>query len=214
LKKWHTVETSTVNDLSESNSHPLNRQHRFFDSTGPGGAPTPPRFLHPGGSPSLSHEGDVLSFKRNHFKPFAHSGYVSCLLLVRGLVENSPEVETLVSGGGDGTVKLWILDTPGGSINELAELDNGDGASLLSLATEDGFLYCGLRGGNINIWGLESRQLVRTVKSHCVDVLTIDVLGGSIFSGGSDGVIVVRNLLLEALLYPHANLILELEYSI
>ena len=93
----------------------------------------------------------------------------------------------LISGGGDGSVKLWSLDRDGMSISAERTLENGDSA-VLSMAMDGTILYCGLLQGDLNVWDLDTRQLVRSVKAHTEDVLTISVGGGFIFSAGASGI--------------------------
>lgn len=56
------------------------------------------------------------------------------MLLVRGLLESSPTEEVLVTGAGDGVVKLWRLDQDEAP-SEMAALENGD--PVLALASTD-----------------------------------------------------------------------------
>ena len=100
--------------------------------------------------------------------------------------------EILVSGGGDGTIRLWTLDqSNGASITLLKTLENGD-ESVLSLSIDGTLLYSGRLGGDINVWDLDTYQLVRRVPAHTSDVLTLAVDYHSIFSGSADGVVKVR----------------------
>lgn len=109
------------------------------------------------------------------------------MLLAKGLNGNEADEETLISGGGDGTIKLWRLDrSASGAIKDSVSLGNGDD-SILALALDGTFLYSGRLEGDINVWDLDTRQLIRRVKAHTVDVLTLAVGRGLIFSGGANG---------------------------
>jgi di- and tripeptidase len=109
------------------------------------------------------------------------------MLLARGLGRDEPDEEVLISGGGDGTVKLWNLDDKaGGGISEVAELENGD-SSVLTIALDGTLLYAGTSEGDVNVWDLDTRQMIRSVKAHTHDVLTLSVGGGLIFSAGGSG---------------------------
>ena len=109
------------------------------------------------------------------------------MLLAKGLSGNEADEETLISGGGDGTIKLWRLDRrASGAITDPISLENGDD-SVLALALDGTFLYSGRLEGDINVWDLDTRQLIRRVKAHTVDVLTLAVGHGLIFSGGANG---------------------------
>ena len=136
--------------------------------------------------------GQDLEIVKEHIVQYAHFGYVYCMLLAKGLFNNDAEEEILISGGGDGTIKLWTLDrAAGGAIKDVAVLEAGD-ESVLAMAFDTTFLYSGRLGGEINIWDLDTRQLVRRVKAHVTDVLTLAVGHGLLFSGGANGYARVR----------------------
>ena len=113
------------------------------------------------------------------------------MLLAGGSKGNAFEHETLISGGGDGTIKIWSLDEVNGAISELKTLESGDD-SVLALVLDDTLLYSGRLGGDINVWDLETYQLVRRIESGKADVLTLCVGHGSLFSGNAHGVVNVR----------------------
>lgn len=187
-RQWYDLREKDSRPLPDPTSHPTHRNHRFFDSTGPGGVSTP-RPVSPGGSHTKPLRGQVLEIDRNYILQYAHYGYVYCMLLIQDLGRSGQEEETLISGGGDGSVKLWRLDyEQAGAIVEYGTLDNGDN-SVLSLAKDGSFLYAGLAEGEINVWDLETRQLVRSVRAHDGDVLTLVVGGDCIFSGANNGMV-------------------------
>lgn len=180
-------------------SHPSRRSHRFFDSKGPGGRSTPQ-------PPQESEEEEMLCPRWNQLEiepenivQYAHYGYVYCMLVVSG-AQIGREGEYLLSGGGDGDVKLWDVNPATGAISELHRMEGGD-SGVLSMAIRDTFLYCGLTDGEICLWDLDTFQLVRTVKAHCDDVLTLSVSGDSIFSGSASGYTRVRIVNLSYGLY-------------
>ncbi|OAS99444.1 peptidase family M20/M25/M40 protein [Blastomyces dermatitidis ER-3] len=168
--------------------HPSNRRHRFFDSKGPGGIVT----LNPDAGEAaerLGQGGQSLTFKKDQHKLYAHNGYIYCMLLVRGLEEWANGEEVLLTGSGDGSVKLWELGKcPEGSLLELGELKNGSD-SVLSIAVDGAFLYCGLSGGAVYIWNLDSRQIIRKLTAHSGDLWAIDVVGNVTITGDSSGII-------------------------
>lgn len=95
--------------------------------------------------------------------------------------------ETLMSGGGDGVINLWTLDRKSGRLLGLpTSLDNGD-ESVLALALDGTLLYSGRLEGDVNVWDLDTHQLIRTVKAHTTDVLTLTVGHGHIFTGSAKG---------------------------
>lgn len=165
----------------------MNRTHRFFDSKGPGGVPSP----QPDGGHhrNTSHGGKNLTFNRKQHKLFAHNGYIYSMILVRGLIEQDPQREVLITGAGDSIVKLWSLDKErDGEPVEICALEN-DTTAVLALGVDNPFLYCGMAGGNLNIWNLETRQLVRVIKKHSGDLWAINVIGSRAFAGDSNGVV-------------------------
>lgn len=116
------------------------------------------------------------------------------MIIVQGLVESAPSEEVLLTGSGDGSVKLWRL-THGnnGAPIPWFELENGDDA-VLSLAIEGSLLYCGLAGGALNIWNLDSRQLVKQITEHQGDLWALDIMDGIAIAGDAKGVIKVRTI--------------------
>jgi di- and tripeptidase len=165
-------------------SHPSKRVHRFFDSKGPGGRSTP-RPSDP--ATPASSESEMLEIEPCNIVQYAHFGYVYCMLVVPAAqIGQGTEGEILLSGGGDGDVKLWSIDSSSGGISELQTLSGGD-SGVLSMVVKDTLLYCGLTDGEVCIWDLDTLQLVRTVKAHCDDVLTLAVKGDCIFSGSASG---------------------------
>lgn len=113
------------------------------------------------------------------------------MLLVRGLVESAPTEEVLITGAGDGVVKLWRLGQDSNIMpNQIAKLQNAD--PVLALAVDGSFLYCGLAGGALNIWNLDSHQLVKRITSHSGDLWAVDIVRGVVVCGDSNGVVKVR----------------------
>lgn len=162
---------------------------RFFDSAGPGGVRTP----RPAGSdvvPRHARGGETVKIDKESVRHFAHYGYVYCMILARDGVPEWMGTETLITGGGDGVIRLWKLDAQnGGAIEPLYSLDDGreEGHAILSVAMEGTFLYSGRSGGEVDVWDLETRQLVRNLKAHKDDVLTICVGGGFLFTAAVTG---------------------------
>ncbi|KAL1960125.1 hypothetical protein VTO42DRAFT_297 [Malbranchea cinnamomea] len=170
--------------------HPSKRTHKFFDSKGPGGIPAPKYDSFDG----LVHGGQTLTFRRDHHRLFAHHGYVYCMLLVRGLLESRLGAEVLLTGSGDGSVKLWNLE--GEAPVEMFALKDGD-ESVLSMAVDGPFLYCGLSDGAVNIWNLDSRQIIKKITSQSGDVWALDIVNGITLCGDSSGVVKKFNSLFE-----------------
>lgn len=169
--------------------HPSLRDDPFFDSKGPGGISTP-KPADADIKPKHAVGGRTLEIPKENVMHFAHYGYVNCMLLVKEGVQEAAGHEVLITGGGDGVVKLWRLDANnGGAIEPLYELDDGreEGHSILTMAIDGTFLYTGRTGGEIDVWDLETHQLVRNIKAHRDDVLSICVGGGFLFSAAVTG---------------------------
>jgi di- and tripeptidase len=112
------------------------------------------------------------------------------MVLAKGL-RDDPSEEILISGGGDGAIKLWIIGGEDGAISELHKLDDGrdEGESVLSLVLDGTFLYAGRINGEVNVWDLETRQLVRNLKTKTEDVLALSLGGGYLFCAGVSGIV-------------------------
>ena len=109
------------------------------------------------------------------------------MLLATSLSSDDADEEVLISGGGDGVIKIWKLDPDsGGAIGHPVGLENGD-ESVLTLALDGTLLYSGRLDGEVNVWDIETRQLVRRVKAHTTDTLTLAVGHGLVFAGSANG---------------------------
>ncbi|KAG8532737.1 uncharacterized protein KY384_002614 [Bacidia gigantensis] len=188
--QWYDLSERDSRPPPDPKSHPSYRNHRFFDSKGPGGTSTP--------RPSSPEEpralgGRELEIERNHIVHYAHFGYVYCMLLAQDLKTPRYQGEVLISGGGDGSIKLWALDaSKDGTIQPLECLENGD-ASVLALAICSNFLYSGKLEGDIDVWDLETCQRLRHIKACSDDILTLSVGHDLIFSGSSKGGVKIFN---------------------
>jgi di- and tripeptidase len=134
--------------------------------------------------------GQYLEIDRQDVQQFAHYGYVHCMLLGKGILPEAPSEEILVSGGGDGRIVLWRIDADnGGAISNIYTLEDGreEGEPILSIVRDGSFLYSGRFDGEVNVWDLETRQLVRSLKADTGDVLTLSLGGGHLFAGGLSG---------------------------
>jgi di- and tripeptidase len=140
--------------------------------------------------------GQELQIDGQDIHQFAHYGYVHCMLLGKGILPEAPEEEVLVSGGGDGRILLWRIDpTQRGAITTICALEDGreEGESILSLAREGTFLYSGRFDGEVNVWDLETKQLVRSLQASTGDVHTLTLGAGVLYAGGKSGRVQVRS---------------------
>ncbi|KAL5117333.1 hypothetical protein ACEQ8H_004778 [Pleosporales sp. CAS-2024a] len=187
--QWYDLKEKDARPPPTLASHPSERKNRFFDSLGPGGVQTPK----PSGAenrPKDAVGGQELQIDSQDIHQFAHFGYVHCMLLGRRILPEAPEEEVLVSGGGDGRIFLWRIDpSKGGAISAICALEDGreEGESILSLAREGTFLYSGRFDGEINVWDLETKQLVRSLKASTGDVHTLTLGAGVLYAGGKSG---------------------------
>jgi len=185
--QWCSLKKTSTHP--QKDARPSFRGDPFFDSAGPGGVRTP-RPADADVAPRHAEGGQVIEIAKENVRHFAHYGYVYCMQLAKEGIPEAAGQEILVTGGGDGVVKLWKLDaTDGGAVDELCRLDDGreEGHSILTIALDGTFLYSGRSGGEVDVWDLETRQLVRNLKAHRDDVLTISVGGGSLFSAAVTG---------------------------
>ncbi|RDW85583.1 hypothetical protein BP5796_03908 [Coleophoma crateriformis] len=184
--QWCSLSNSTSRPPPNPERHPDRRNHRFFDSTAHGGTSTP----RPQPSRASSTEdGNLLEIDKAHMRHYAHFGYVYCMLLVRGAsrVVDADE-DMLISGGGDGTIKLWQLSRdPGTGVKEIACLGEDDAESVLSMAVDGSFLYSSKLDGIMELWDLDTKQKLRVIKAHRGDVMTLQMGWGYLFSAGSNG---------------------------
>ncbi|GAA6037565.1 hypothetical protein JCM8097_006116 [Rhodosporidiobolus ruineniae] len=141
-----------------------------------------------GGSGATHDEHVVeLQFESDNIIPFAHYGYVYCLLTAK-----KDERTVLISGSGDELVRLWkptqsdllplsTLEYPGST--------NGD--AVLALAVRDNTVFAGHQGGVIRIWDLDTLTCIRVLRPHNHDILTLSILpsSSSLFAGSADGTI-------------------------
>ncbi|KAF2494573.1 glutathione degradosome [Lophium mytilinum] len=189
--QWYDLREKDARPPPDPKAHPTERASRFFDSSGPGGVRTP-RPRSSDGGPRNAVGGQLLEIHNQYIRQFAHFGYVYCMLIARGITSDDSNEEILISGGGDGVVHLWGLNgDKGGAIYELQALgdDQEGGASVLSLALDGKFLYSGRLDGEINVWDLETYQLVRSLKTVTGDILSLSVGGGFLFSTGVNGLV-------------------------
>ncbi|CAK7209985.1 hypothetical protein SCUCBS95973_000635 [Sporothrix curviconia] len=212
-----TIQWVKVNDprrlvASDSAHHPDKRHHRFFDSKAVGGASTPRRNEERWGL--IPRAQTTVEVHPSAIRQFAHYGYIYSMLMARGPAHNlGADEEVLISGGGDGTVKLWKIgpekeataggqgdadgngdgdgeddsDETSGTIREVMKLGNDDAMSVLSLAIDGSFLYCGKLDGVIELWDLDTRQRLRVIKAHGSDIMTLQMNWGYLWSASANG---------------------------
>jgi len=197
--QWVNIKDPRRKSAHDTAQHPDRRSHRFFDSAPAGGTSTPrrneERWTH------IPKAETVLEVDHGAILQFAHYGYVYCMLMAKGLTHKvDAEEDVLISGSGDGTVKLWRLGAKGdsddddgspGGIQELMTLGTDDAESVWSIAIDRSFLYCGKQGGIIELWDLDTAQRLRVIKSHETDVMALQLRWGALWSAAANGFVSV-----------------------
>jgi di- and tripeptidase len=194
--QWVNLGDSKRRVLHDSERHPNRRHHRFFDSKAVGGTSTPRR--NDERWSMIPRAQAVLEVQTGAIRQFAHFGYVYCMLVAKGptvLVDSDEEV--LISGGGDGTIKLWKLSADGyededgettdGDMQEILVLGEDDAESVISLAIDGSFLYAGKLHGVIELWDMDTKQRLRVIKAHSGDVMTLQMSWGLLWSAAAGG---------------------------
>ncbi|KAM6487686.1 glutathione degradosome [Trichoderma sp. SZMC 28011] len=193
--QWVSLSDPTTKSTPDSQRHPDRRSHRFFDSKAIGGTSTPRRSEDKWGL--IPQAKCTLEIDSGAVRKFAHYGYIYCMLIAKGpTVEAGPEEEVLISGGGDGTIKLWCLGEPGRSdvddpqrsgIREIMSLGTDDGESVLSLALDGSFLYAGKLDGIVELWDLDTAQRLRVIKAQNHDIMSLQMGWGYLWTTSADG---------------------------
>jgi len=118
--------------------------------------------------------------------PVGHAGEVNALaLLPNGL---------LASGGGDGAVRIWEVDTS----REVRVLEGHRGWVRALAALPEGLLASGGADGTVRIWNVDTGREVRVLKGHRDRVLALAAFsGGLLASGGMDGTVRIWNVQLK-----------------
>lgn len=71
-------------------------------------------------------------------------------------------------------------------MKQIQTLSAGDDG-VLTMTYIDSLLYMGCVSGTINLWDLDTMQLIRSVRAHQTDVLSLSGIGGFAFSGSARG---------------------------
>ncbi|EXJ64672.1 hypothetical protein A1O7_01010 [Cladophialophora yegresii CBS 114405] len=181
--QWYKISTET-GLKSPATFSPGSRKHRFFDSLGPGGMTNA---VSDEDGPNNDLGGRVLTIPSQNYLPYAHKSYIYSVLLVKGISAHDKDEEVLITGGGDGTIKLWTIDNLSSCRpTQFTKFKTPD-LSVLSLSYRNLFLYAGLSDGTANIYNLASNQLVQRLQVGHGDVSQIILSIDSIWCGTSEG---------------------------
>lgn len=198
--QWVSLRDPLARVAPDAPQHPNKRHHRFFDSHPAGGTSTPRRTEEVWNL--IPRPQAVLEIDAGAVQQFAHFGWVYCMLVAKGpTMLVGPDDEVLLSGGGDGTIKMWRLcdaaadagagnetgEPTAGAIQELMCLGQDDAESVVSLVIDGSFLYSGKLGGIIELWDLDTKQKLRVIKAHEHDVMTLQMRFGLLWSAATGG---------------------------
>ncbi|MEZ2286042.1 protein kinase [Microcoleus sp.] len=155
-------------------------------TSSPSSSPSAVRSVAPISSPSSSASGSSLENVSLVKTLTGHSDWVRSVAI-------SPDGQTLVSGGGDNTIKIWNLAT-GNLIRTLS----GHSSTVFSVAiSPDGqTLVSGSVDKTIKIWNLATGNLIRTLSGHSSTVFSVAISpdGQTLVSGSYDNTIKIWNL--------------------
>lgn len=182
--QWYKFSTDVSFKSPVSAFAPGSRKHRFFDSLGPGGTANP---ISDDDATSSDLGGRVLTISSRNYLPYAHKSYVYSILLVKGLSTQDKDDEFIITGGGDGTIKIWsIAALPTTVPTQVTKFKIPD-FNVLNLSYRGLFLYAGLSDGIAHIYNLASNQLVQKLQVGHGDVSQIAVSAQTILCGTSQG---------------------------
>lgn len=114
------------------------------------------------------------------------------MLLSQALHQDDADEEVLVTGGGDGSIRVWSLDSLDRTGLTAIHKFKDTSASVLTLAQSGIFLYAGLADGRVHVYNLDSRRLVQRIKVDTENVTTVQVVDGVAFCGTGNGLLTVR----------------------
>lgn len=185
---WCRLDSPLGQDDEASSAPPQFVQDRFFDSLGPGGVKHPRQDAQ--GRVPITGARAVIQIPPLNVHEFAHYGYVYCMLMTSGAKVSVNADEVLVTGGGDGAICLWAVDAAdGGRPQHIARLEDerDDMESILSILLDGTLLFSGRTGGEVHVWDLEARQLVRVLNNTDADILSLSVGSQSLFCVAASG---------------------------
>lgn len=191
--QWIGLNDEAARVSPDSQQHPDRRNHRFFDSKAVGGTSTPRRNDDRWGL--IPKAQQALKMHSGCVRNFAHYGYVYCMLMAKSpTVDANAEDDILISGAGDGTIKLWSLGHAvgddgelTGGIQEIMTLGTDNAESVLSLALDGSFLYAGKLDGIIELWDLDTAQRLRVIKAHDNDIMSLQMGWGYLWAAATNG---------------------------
>ncbi|ANB15209.1 glutamine amidotransferase subunit DUG2 [Sugiyamaella lignohabitans] len=127
-----------------------------------------------------SNDSSLLEVLRSNIVRFAHNGYIHSMLVTKTVSTNNG-LDVLVSGAGDGTVKIWNLNK-GSTLHLLRSLELENSIMSMIRGT-DSFLYCGLTNGQVVMYDIDTSQVLRVDTQESSDVMALCAVGESVFKG-------------------------------
>eukprot|EP00127_Corallochytrium_limacisporum_P004720 Clim_evm74s172 gene=Clim_evmTU74s172 len=115
-----------------------------------------------------------------------HHGYVYSLASLRLGPEGGFH---LVSGGGDGSIKIWRVAPDGDEPLQLRTTFTAHDGGILSIVTIGRLIISAGQDGCIKVWDGESLKCRRKLKAHNDDVLALCYAHDLLFSASADGLI-------------------------
>lgn len=157
---WVRIDEEALRAQNASNidKMPAVRPSRFFDSTGPGGRLAPQqhearkRYSSPENEENEDDHNNLVEVPLDNQIAFAHHSAVFTMVL-------DYQRHLLVTGSGDGLVKLWSVRNPEGKPVESNRVQVMDSILSMSLASS-WQLCCGLDNNGIIIVDLETLQVI------------------------------------------------------
>eukprot|EP00158_Paraphelidium_tribonemae_P007506 Partr_v1_DN28272_c3_g1_i2_m76487 putative Metallopeptidase M20 family len=123
-------------------------------------------------------------FEDENVLPMCHQGFVYALL-VTGLSSGVAD-DCLISGSGDGTIKIWDISSLKPSLLRRIRVTDG---SVLSLCMNDGYLYTGCQDGELKVWDVETYQCIRSLMGHSDNIHAVVGSQNVVFSTSAEGVL-------------------------
>lgn len=196
----------------DSVNHPRNRIDPFFDSKAVGGKMTPRR--KDKREALIPAANETLEIYRSCIGRNPHTGFIYTMILAKGpTVLVGPDEEVLITGGGEGWIKMWQInrndpkyegmeDWAAWPKRELMCLGEENAESVFTLAIHGSFLYSGKKNGVIELWDLDTKQKLRVLKDHQGvnfrngmpingDIMSLQMAWGHLWSGATTGTAVV-----------------------
>lgn len=198
----------------DNDNHPSKRFDPFFDSKAVGGKSTSRRKDRR--ETLIPPANETLEIYRSSIGRNIHTGFIYCMILAKGpTVLVGAEEEVLITGGGEGCIKMWQIkkDKKYDDMEEWAAwekreimcLGDEDAQSIFTLAIDGSFLYSGKKRGVIELWDLDTKQKLRVIKDHRGvnfrngdlingDIMSLHMAWGYLWSGATTGTAAVSPL--------------------